>query len=556
MLLQRLKEYDDRLEPLPPMYKKQPVPWLVELDKEGKLLGFTATSGGGKKDKGKLFLVPDPGVRSSNIKPSLLVDKAEYALGVYKDKKSLSRHQAFLEELKNCAESTGEAMVQTVYHFLTSDHFKNVNIPDEITPESYVAFMVDGCMVSDLSVVKEYWATVNVEDKQNKDKYQCLICGTNSTPARIHPKIKPIPGGQSAGLNIISANSEAFTSYGLEQSYIAPTCQKCAEAYARGANDLLKSGSDCNLVVGPVVYIFWTKEKVESPFLSLLTDPKPEPAQVKKLLKSAFSGQIHDAFDNNAFYAAALSSGNARVVVRDWVETTVNTAKKNLGRWFNLQRLIGYNQEENYYGVFELALSLYPQAGKGRLIDKIDPNVPKAILNVALKGGSLPSWLLFQAVKRNRAEQRVTRPRLALIKMVLLSKQTNVKEEELVQLDINNQNPAYLCGRLLAELENIQKLAINPKSTIVERYYGTASASPATVFGHLLKGAQAHLAKLRKEKPGLELVLQKRLEQIQSQLTAFPKVLNMEEQAYFALGYYHQRASGWKNSDVGGMDND
>jgi hypothetical protein len=40
---------------------------------------------------------------------------------------------------------------------------------------------------------------------------------------------------------------------------------------------------------------------------------------------------------------------------------------------------------------------------------------------LALNGGELPNWLLYQAVKRNRAEQRVTRPRAALIKMSLLS---------------------------------------------------------------------------------------------------------------------------------------
>lgn len=111
-----------------------------------------------------------------------------------------------------------------------------------------------------------------------------------------------------------------------------------------------------------------------------------------------------------------------------------------------------------------------------------------------------------------------------------------------MELDKNNLNPAYLCGRLLAELENIQKAAIRPNLTFVERYYATASTAPASVFGTLLRLSQAHLARLRKQKPGLYMVLQQRLEEIQSRIAVFPKVLKLEEQGLFALGYYHQRA--------------
>jgi CRISPR-associated protein Csd1 len=62
------------------------------------------------------------------------------------------------------------------------------------------------------------------------------------------------------------------------------------------------------------------------------------------------------------------------------------------------------------------------------------------------------------------------------------------------------------------------------------------------VFSRLLKGAQAHLGKLRKEKPGAYVALQTRLEGIMGNLSGFPKVLTLEEQGWFSLGYYHQRA--------------
>lgn len=548
MLLQRLKEYNDRLNmhnPVPSMYQKKHVPWLVELDLEGNLLGFAST-GEGKKDKGKVFIVPHPGARTSNVKPGLLADKAEYVLGIYKDRVTADRQQSFVDLVAKCMEATGEKAVMAVYKFLISMQRDGLAIPapTEIKPNTLVAFTVNGQMPSDLLPVQDFWRNKNTgsaggEDHNHSD--QCIICGSHCTPVSPHPvTIKPIPNGQTSGLAIVSANKAAFESYGLENSLIAPTCRDCAEAYAKGANELLRKDKNTSLVVGPLVYIFWTEKGLDLPLISLISQARPDPGQVKELLAATSSGHHDEAFHDDYFYAAALSANNARVAVRDLLETRVGTVHKNLARWFEMQRLVAENGGEGEpIGVYALAASLYRFGDASR---QMTPNVPKVILEAALKGAPLPYWLLYQAVKRNKAEQKVTRTRLALIKMVILSKYNERQEDDLVELDSNNVNPAYLCGRLLAELENIQKAAIKPNITFVERFYATASSAPASVFGTLLRLSQANLAKLRKQKPGQYLVLQQRLEEIQSKIAAFPRVLKLEEQGLFALGYYHQRA--------------
>ena len=112
----------------------------------------------------------------------------------------------------------------------------------------------------------------------------------------------------------------------------------------------------------------------------------------------------------------------------------------------------------------------------------------------------------------------------------------------MVRLDETNTRPAYLCGRLLAVLEQVQFLAVSPKATLIDRFYGTASTAPGSVFPRLIKGAQAHLGKLRKERLGAYIALQDRLGAIMGELTAFPAVLSLPDQGWFSLGYYHQRA--------------
>ena len=112
------------------------------------------------------------------------------------------------------------------------------------------------------------------------------------------------------------------------------------------------------------------------------------------------------------------------------------------------------------------------------------------------------------------------------------------------ELDPNDKNPAYLCGRLLAVLESVQAEALHGlNTTLTDRFFGTASSAPASVFGKLVRGSQAHLGKLRKTRRGTYEALERRLEEVLADLPAFPRTLTMEGQGMFALGYYHQRAA-------------
>ena len=108
------------------------------------------------------------------------------------------------------------------------------------------------------------------------------------------------------------------------------------------------------------------------------------------------------------------------------------------------------------------------------------------------------------------------------------------------RLDPGRRTPAYLSGRLLAVLEEAQKRAqgFQINRTLVERFYGAASTAPAATFGMLLRTASvAHLPKAGPLNPLVEEVLS-----ALDDAGGFPKTLTLEEQAEFALGFYHQRA--------------
>jgi CRISPR-associated protein Csd1 len=571
MLLQRLCEYADRLEEegklAPPMYSKARIRWLIWLDQNGVLVGdgLISTAGRGKKQNpGREYEVPHV-QKTSDIRAAPLFGNAEYVLGIARDPKDKEkvdrRHRAFVELARDCAQATREPAVRAIVRFLEQSNLSQLSLPQDFKPSHKLTFRVEEQPVLPihLPAVRDYWVFRSVNQMQSQSReMECLICGkARNIPQRLEFHITGWSRACQTKMTIISANKKAFWSYGLRRSWIAPACPMCGERFVKAANALLEDEAS-HVIVGALAFLFWTKEDVGFSPASLFSYPTSE--EVRNLITSVLSGSKRStAVDATAFYATSFTPSGARAAVRSWLETTVGQVKRNLVRWFKLQAMVGewgepeapplplrgYWLERANRWVDGLAESLLPEVQGRRDVDRLAPNTAEILLRTAIKGGPLPTWLLYQAVKRNRAEQAITRPRAALVKMVLLSNQPDFPEDNtMVELDPENQNPAYLCGRLLAVLERIQQLAIpRAGSTITDRFYGTFSSAPASVAGVLLRKSQAHLSKLRKERPGHEKALQAKLEQITHPgLKTFKKTLTLQEQGLFALGYYHQRA--------------
>jgi CRISPR-associated protein Csd1 len=544
MILQKLIELQEREdakhESTPKMYQETPIHWVIALDKTGGYLNIIPTMQ--QDERGRLrpkkFVAPTV-MKSVNVKANLLLGNGEYVLGIPRENSKPERvadcHRSFIDLTKECLEGTRESRIHAVLTFLESMPY--IELPKEFNPDNNITFQVDGEIVFNIPSVRLFWA-----DKCaiSGDAMQCLLCGKPKPPLkRLQIKIKNIPAGQPSGMAVISANSPAFESYGLEASLIAPTCEDCGERFSKGLNYLLNTEKHY-LTVGSLKYVFWTKEESDFNVRNLLDEP--DPLEVKSLIESVFSGKKGAlSLDINPFYGAAVSASGGRVVFRDWIDTTVGHVRENLAMFFHLGNIIDSGSDiRRPLGIFRLCA-----AAVFDVRQHLPAHIPKSLISFALKGGSLPYWLLGLALERNKAENSVPRNRAVLIKLTYLANlNDNTKEDYMVSLEMENKEPAYLCGRLLAVLESIQYHALGKVgATIVDRFYGTASSAPASVFGNLMKGSQAHLSKLRKEKPGLQHNLQVELQSVLQNLTGFPKTLGMQGQALFALGYYHQRAA-------------
>ncbi|NJL88482.1 MAG: type I-C CRISPR-associated protein Cas8c/Csd1 [Coleofasciculaceae cyanobacterium SM2_1_6] len=559
MILTKLKEYADMQMTLPPaMYMAASIRWLINLNPDGTLQSFTPRGGNTKVDKrGEIMVVPHI-TRAMGVKPKLLADNGEYVLGIGRSESKPDRvkdcHNQFKALVQKCAEITKEPSVQVIVKFLESwnPEAERDKLPPDFDPSDNLTFSALGIIPADekagLLSIQEFWAdyTAGGGDGETKDLpiMTCLVTGElKPVVDRMPVFIKKLIGGQPSGTVLVSANAPPFTSYGLKNSLTSPISRDAAEKFAKALNHLI-AAPDSKLNIGTTTYVAWTREPSEEVAETWEFLDKPDPQAVINLLNSAEKGQQTYGTDANQFYVLALTANSSRVVIRDWLEMTVPEVKSNLRTWFTAQKIVdSYGEQGIPLSVYHLASSAYRDAAKEML-----PTVTIALTRVALYGGKLPLDLLARLIRRNRVEQDVTYYRAALIKLIFTT-----QNEQFAIISMENLNPdpelnpedrsAYHCGRLLAELEATQRAALGKiNASLTDRYYGAASSNPASAFPPLLRGARAHLSKLRKNQSGTCNALEESLEEITSHLDSFPKTMTMQNQGLFALGYYHQRA--------------
>lgn len=589
-LLQQLREYELRMRAegrvtagggaatdveMPFMYALQNVRWEVRLHADGTVrdvlpLSSSKTKG---KDLGKPISAPNLVRAGSAAKPRLLMDNAEYVLGLQKKEgqagveRAKKFHRTYVSLVQACAEATNEPSLRTVDKYLSSHNAADfqeryLTTSTDFTPDSNVMFSVNGVNPLELPAVQQFWASQFAQSAEGKSlSAECMITGeTGPVMDREPVKIKGILGGQTAGMNFISANAQAFESYGLQASQIAPVKFEVAEQYANGLNRLL-ADPNTSLKVGGVTYAFWTGagavplvgESLREPpaGLSLRFTARKKRGkearteEVRQTLWSIFTGQQSTLEPGAAFYTVGLTPSGSRIAVRTHLTSTVQEAVDNLAGYFEAQTLAVVNDkyDRTAYDLRTLVSAMYRDISKEHTAPDVD-----ALVQFALTGRPLPRSFLVRLARRNRADDfRVTRPRAVLTKMVLISrdwKELNMDKNSLEALNPGQQEPAYHLGRLLAVLDDVQTSAMRGvNTTLVDRFYGSMSTTPYAVVGRLIQGSQAHLQKLRKDNEPAYRAKQSELENVMSHLSDIPaKPLSTAQQALFALGYYHQRA--------------
>ncbi|KAF1049015.1 type I-C CRISPR-associated protein Cas8c/Csd1 [Xylophilus sp.] len=583
-ILQALDRYYQRLlargeEGLSPFgYSPEKISYAVLLSPDGRVVDVNdIRDTSGKKPLPRLMNVPQPEKRTVDIKPNFLWDKTSYVLGVSASSKRADKeHQAFKTWHEASLAGTADPGLQALLAFLTAwtpERFAMPFTPDML--DANLVFRLDG----ESTYLHERPAAQAARDRlldggdgeSTAAAATCLVTGERLPIARLHPAIKGVNGAQSSGASIVSFNLESFTSYGKSQGENAPVSEQAAFAYTTVLNHLLRRSEHNRqrLQMGDASVVFWAEaasedeaQAAEELLAAAWTwDDTPTDAQEAGALRAALvklaQGQpLRDIdprlHESTRIYVLGLAPNASRISVRFWHVDTLGDLARHVARHAQDLR-IAPAPWKTMPPLWRLALVTAPSRDGRAKSEDVPPQLAGELMRAVLSGSRYPGSLLVNTLMRMRADGDISPVRVALCKAVLarrqrLSRSTvhDTEEEVPVSLDRQSTSPGYRLGRLFAVLEAAQRSALGGQvnATIRDRYYGAASATPASVFPVLLRNTQNHLGKLRKEKPGVAVNLEKDIREIVEGLSdSFPSSLRIEDQGRFAVGYYHQSQS-------------
>ena len=563
MFVQALAEYADTYlsEDLADLaFEEKPVRFLVELAEDGRFLEIverTEQVQQGKKrvERVQSLMVPrSPVARNSGLHPLLACDDIKYVLGVgqwtevVQRQNQEERHNAFVQMIQSAAEATGDGGLEACTKFYAQaaevEKARERMAEKKAPPGCLVALSVGRPLVL-TEGAHRYWCEHYLREAGMRSEKggsgMCLITGETGPIAATHDKIKGMVnlGGQASGVSLMSFDKPAFRSYGWEQNANSPVSPGRAMAYVLALNDLLRGDHHKRVNHNGIGFLFWTHKPVNHD--SIETIEQADPEQVKRLLML----DPHQLdLEENEFYLAGVSGNGGRMLIRYWMHETLGQVKRNMASYFRGLGIVDvFTKETVYPKMYQLLDAL------GRKGDEVPAQCAVQIIRRAIEGRPLGRMMLARALGRMRVASghaRLSAARAGLIKLYLndLKGETPLNEE--LNLAINN--PAYLCGRLLAVYEYIQFAAQGDlNASVTDRYYSLASANPALAFPKIGDLGMKHLRKLKRDKRGLAVVLDREIQDIHALIAArearFPGALSLEDQGRFAIGYHQQRGA-------------
>lgn len=538
------------------------------LDEQGNLIDILSlkTANAKGKEVATVRKVPEQVTRSSGVKANFLCDGPGYLLGLNTKTDDDAKKEANEKRAKQCFDAAAALHLQlldgvdsvaakAVFTFFTNwnpntEHPILAEHEDLLKEAGSFLFRINGTFAQEDPGIQAAWENYRSQDTQDGVVMQCAVTGQKATVARLHTLIKGVRGAQSSGAALVSFNASAFTSYGQEQSYNAPVSEQAMFAYTTALNYLLSSAEHTR-ILGDTTIVAWSAngepQYTNVGWYCLGGDTKA--AVDDKMLQSMFEALSHGrpyAFEDvtidpdEPFYILGLAPNAARLSVRFFWKNTFGHFMKNVQAHYKRLEIVKPAQDEREY--LSVGSLLYETANKKSNDKSAPPVLVGGLMRAILNDTLYPAALRSAVMLRIRAERKVSRGQAALLKAILLKNPAPIEGKEICTVALNQESTytPYVLGRLFSVLEAIQSAANKGvNTTIKDRFFNSAAATPAIIFPRLTQLAQAHLRRLNSV--AQKIWYEQQLVALHEKLPeVLPARLSLAEQESFFIGYYHQ----------------
>lgn len=620
MLIKALCDYYDLLKRsgkvLPDGYSKVGISYVVALNADGSIddiLDVRETLE--VSDKKKQRKIPKEIIlplrtEKSGIEANIIDHRPLYIFGLNMEKNALNpndetyratnSHKDFVKKNLDFIKELDTPVVNAYRNFLLGwnpageiNNEKLLSLGRNYSKSKY-AFCLTGFpdkLLSDdpdiTSCWNDYYKKTN-EDKTDDFIAQCAITGKTASIARLHNKIKGLPGQGTGGV-LVLFNNPSDSSYSHTQSYNSNISIGVMKKYTKALNFLLKESAH-RVTLDDATVVFWAMDdgkQYEELFSKLyfgsqddLADAKKTEEIIKHLLIDAKSGgitgnnlEIDNVIKKDVdFYLLGLKTNKSRISIKFIYRKKYADLMYNLARF---QNDINMSQDDpRPIPLYKIKNELLSQKNKKRnenTKDKIDPALVAKIMNAAINNLALPEELFSTVIRRvktdsdgkndeaektnnkksesapkGRGVRKINAIRVGIIKACINRK--HKKEVIKLALDKENLNQGYLLGRLFAVLEKLQRDASSTElnRTIKDAFFASASSTPALIFPKLMKLSQYHLSKLDNH-VYYDIMIGEIIDNLNG---GFPQHLSIEDQGKFIVGYYQQNQVLYKSNKI------
>lgn len=520
-----------------------------------------------------------------------------------KPQRKMLKHQFYLDSLQLAAQKVPElsTCVRLLEDEICCEQVRQELIRLKIKPSDAVSFEIAGTPIVEIPKVQEWWREFRQQfARHGAAESLCLITGERTTPVATLPLITGFQEvGGNGSLPLFCFDKAAFRSYGLKQSANAPVSSEAIDA-VKAALDHLMSSETLSPTLAGMRFVHWfdsyvplgsdlikqavggnsgnhenqeeeqliedadeyndeeSDETVEVP-----SNPDAERDIPAKRLVSIESGEAATAIPaSTQYYILLLSGVKGRARIHSYDHGNYGELEKNIQQWRNDLQMVdlGGTGFTKINSLKAMMIRLKPKRKSKKSETKKEffermrkelSGITPAVLHAILTDSMLPDSVAVRALRyiRNQMASASEEDKHAPVPdamccqwlKVWLIRKNNRKEgviEAMYQAE--NTNVAYRCGAWVAVYASMQQFAMRDvQAGIVQRYYASACQMPALVLGQLSILSVPHQDKIKGDYLKMYLEM---LDKVTCDIGEIPTMLNLEQQAYFALGYRQMTA--------------
>ena len=579
--------------------KRANVKYVIDIDDNGDIVQFipwsdevSYTDQKGKEKTRIVYrqiLVPKMPVRTAGIRSIPLCDTIAYLAGIdaktgTPEKKSLKFNASKELALHILGDGDGNLAAEAIikyYSNMTDRKMAQIaeKFPDAVTDIGFFVLGYNGRPITeDWYVTRKYDEYIHRVGMTESEMYgKDIITGQKGRISRVHGRINSIPAVSGSGAPLCCANSASLESYagivgyenedgevvlrpdggaGLHRGYGYPMTEETEHKYSVALKYLTSSPIHylkSTELFGKASVLFWAKnatEEQDQRFAALMGMDTWKPADstddFKNALVNLTSGKFEDPVSDEdpEYIVVAFDSRDGFVLRAKYLETRrLSDLTRDVKRHYEECAMVDYPGNPSPYAIMRSTL---PQKSDGSY--KVDGQKSyNDLLRAVAFGWKYPEdvtrQVLDRAVKDGSIGDGIRGIHAAYLRGYLIR---NCRKEIAVALDINNNEPAYLMGRVLAYGDYLQYQSNKPHpvtKSLSALYLREVSFYPGVCMPHIVRKIQYYCQKLDRKAKNLAVYYYRDYNDIMSRLPSdgWPQKFTREEQALFITGFYQQQ---------------